>query len=214
MQANWDKLFQIPSKEESPPLSPSESESTNPKNLDEEIVKGETAIVPQPPTASTNATPANPMEKFLQNTQQTFQKWQQDWELNTQKNREKMKLQNAKIKTQWEENNRRIKTHFQKQRDDFNQKIQKIQTDLKAKDAARKENFEKTNQAMTDAWNNVVKQQKKDMENFSKIQTRLWWKGYLNVMLWILGFILVIAGVLWLLKVIGLDISTINTNTP
>ena len=169
MQENWDKLFQIPSKENSPTASTSEPDNNKPEMTDKEPSKNETAIIPQPPIDNTNGNTANPMEKFVQNTQQTFQKWQQDWELNTQKNREKMKLQNAKIKAQWEENNRRIKAHFQKQRDDFNQTVKKIQTDIKAKDAARKENFEKTNQAMTEAWNNVVKQQKKDMENFSKI---------------------------------------------
>jgi hypothetical protein len=228
MQENFNNVFHIPIKEKPasdqrivkfPPPSENESNLTsNEDNASDEttfihsdnemITKGsESESLVEIENNSVTANFQKNWNNFTQGAQQTFKKWQDDWDSYVKQSQEKMKLQNAKFKAQWEENNQKVKVYFQKQQQEFDEKTKKMQNDLEQQKITQPQ----ATQTFAQTWNKMMKQQKKDMDSFQKIQTRLWWKGYFNFMLWILAIVVVLSVILYILKYFGFNFTQFIT---
>jgi hypothetical protein len=222
MQDNFKSAFHIPSDSENPDINTQNLEKdTTDSQSSGDILKDsesqeslETAKRELSTSSEQNSADnanVNAFQKnwnaFIQNSQQTFKKWQEDWETYIQQNQEKMKARNAKIQAQWEENNQKVKTYFQKQQEEFATKTKKMQEEFHHGQIQSQLNEQKTAPTLSKTWNKMMAQQKKDMGNFQKIQSRLWWKGYFNFVLWILAFVAVIAVILYILQLSGFNVN-------
>ena len=106
------------------------------------------------------------------------------------------------------ENNQKVKTYFQKQQEEFSTKTKKMQEEFRHQQVQNQIDQQKTVPTLTQTWNKMMTQQKKDMDNFQKIQSRMWWKGYFNFVLWVLAFIAVIAAILYILQLAGINVGS------
>jgi hypothetical protein len=176
------------------------SQNVNAQNSNQSIVPAS-----NPPT-SMNAFQQN-WDNFVKMTQQNFQKWQQDTDTFIKQKQEEAKARNAKMQAKVNEAGQNFKKFFENSQAEFNTKIKAMEQDIKTKDMERKENVQKTMQVMSESWNNMMTQQKESAKHFEKMSNRLWWKGYVNFLLWILLIVFIFTGVMWIFQQIGFDIT-------
>jgi hypothetical protein len=55
-------------------------------------------------------------------------------------------------------------------------------------------------------WQQYVRRQRRRTKRFMKFQNRLWWKGYLTLLAWILTIFLILVGIFYLFKALGIDL--------
>ena len=188
-----------------PPKNAAEDEVNNPANtqtanLDAYISEVGSSQV----TEAQSETIGNQMQKnwdnFTNSAQGILGKWQSDWNTIHQANMTKIKEGNQKMKAQFEENNAKAQEFFVNQQTEFNTKIKKMETDFKETDQANKEQSQKTMALMENSWNTFVTGQKRGYDRFATFSNRLWWKGYINFLMWMIFIIAIVAGILKLFQ--------------
>jgi hypothetical protein len=141
---------------------------------------------------------------FVQSTQTTLAKWQSDWEAMNKSNWEKIKESNAQMKATFQANNEKAKSFFESQQSQFNQKLQEMETQMKTRQEQEKLDSETTKKALANNWNTFLEGQQQSYDRFSRMSNRMWWKGYLNFLLWMIFMIAIIMGVIFILKYFGI----------
>lgn len=70
----------------------------------------------------------------------------------------------------------------------------------------RKEYLTETQQIRQQSWNRFLRQQRRRTERFVKFSNRLWWRGYLTLLGWIVGIFLILMGIFYIFKFLGIDL--------
>ena len=139
-------------------------------------------------------------QKFADSAQTTLKKWQTDWEEANQKNWEKIKNSNTQMKAQWEANNQKFQQFMESQQSNFTNKLQEMQTEIKDNWTEQQSFGQQNTQQLKDSWNTFLEGQRKTQKKLMTIQNRLWWKGYLNFLVGMLGIVVIIIVVIQVLK--------------
>ena len=137
---------------------------------------------------------------FVEQSQQTMNQWQQDWENRHQQNVEKMKFQTNTMKKKMKKNNERAREHFKAQQAAFQNKLDEIKGKIEQNIEEDKQFNEDVKKAMTQNWKTFLNGQKEVHKSFMGMQSRLWWKGYLNFLAAMLVVIGVVIAIIEILK--------------
>lgn len=180
-----------------------DSASAEPPPIKKDVYGVESSLVEQPQHKNPAVT-GTVWDSFVKNTQSTLEKWQHDWaELNKQ-NLEKMKSNSQAFQAKIKENNEKAKNFFENQQRQFTHTLQEMDQKIKGKDAENKAESQKNLEEMTEGWNRFMSGQKKSYNRFMRFSNRLWWKGYLNFLLWMIFMIAVIIAVIYVLNFFGI----------
>lgn len=63
-------------------------------------------------------------------------------------------------------------------------------------------------------WEQYVRRQRRRTKRFMKFQNRLWWKGYLTLLAWIVSIFLILVALFYLFKAMGIDLIEVFQNLP
>ena len=61
-------------------------------------------------------------------------------------------------------------------------------------------------------WQQYVRRRRRRTKRFMKFRHRLWWKGYLTFLAWILSIFLILVGIFYLFKALGINLIDVFQN--
>ena len=204
MQKDFDNFADKvnPFKKNESEASHNEIKATNSDQIEESRANSKSTIAAAP--SSKISAGGSVWDSFVKNTQSTLEKWQHDWAEINKQNLEKMKTNSQAFQAKIKENNEKAKAFFETQQKQFSQKLQEMEHDIKAKDTQNKEESQKNLDEMTVGWNRFMEGQKKSYDRFVGFSNRLWWKGYLNFLLWMIFIIVILISVIYVLNYFGI----------
>ncbi|MHA1887249.1 MAG: hypothetical protein ACTSX0_04435, partial [Promethearchaeota archaeon] len=139
------------------------------------------------------------LAEIEQNRKEKRQKIQQITKLT----HKELQLQNQTIMQENRELQQKIREHrrtLRLKRRAARQARQQMSTQM------RKEYLTETQQIRQQSWNRFLRQQRRRTERFLKYSNRLWWRGYLSLLAWIVGIFLILMGIFYIFKFLGIDL--------
>ncbi|MHA1675377.1 MAG: hypothetical protein ACTSYI_17335 [Promethearchaeota archaeon] len=153
-------------------------------------------------------------QEFFKKQKEEFKAKMQELEVQRQnrvKDRKNIaKLSNAESKLQNQAihaESQNIQDQIREHRQDLRQKRQAARkTRLNYKQDIRKNYQTETKEIQQKNWNRFTRRQKRRTERFFKFQNRLWWRGYLSLLAWILGIFLILMAIIYIFKLMDIDL--------
>ncbi|MHA1613072.1 MAG: hypothetical protein ACTSYU_13525 [Promethearchaeota archaeon] len=106
-----------------------------------------------------------------------------------------------------------IQDQIRQHRQEIRQKRQAARkTRRKYKQDARKDYQNETKEIQQKNWNRFTRRQKRRTERFFKFQNRLWWRGYLSLLAWVLGIFLILMAIIYIFKLMDIDLLEVVSN--
>ncbi|TFH28819.1 MAG: hypothetical protein E4G98_04805 [Promethearchaeota archaeon] len=160
-------------------------------------------------------------QEFFKKQQEEFKAKMQELEIHRQNrvnDRKKIaqltstesKLQNQAILA----DSQNIQDQIRQHRQDLRQKRQAARkTRQNYIQDSRKDYHAETKDIQQKNWNRFTRRQKRRTERFFNFQNRLWWRGYLSLLAWILGIFLILMAIIYIFKLMGIDLLEIISTT-
>ena len=89
---------------------------------------------------------------------------------------------------------------------------QQVKTHQIEKKEHKKQFREESKELRKRNWQQYVRRQRRRTKRFMKYQNRLWWKGYLTFLAWILSIFLILVAIFYLFKSMGIDLIEVFQN--
>lgn len=76
----------------------------------------------------------------------------------------------------------------------------------------QKEYISETQQIRQQNWERFIRRQRRQTERFVKFSNRLWWRGYISLLAWIVGIFLVLMAIFYIFKGLGVNLFDLISN--